>query len=224
MACQTHATRQARTAVTRRIHRPRHARLARLGESIVRPCGRFCYVVALLLGWEREYLGRTSGHRDIVHFDANDLTYSYDATTVSTPTDNRLVAVWGRSGTQSGPRNALRMRGYPSPNAKSAETPLDRGHALAHSAGGSEEGINLIPQNRYLNRGWSPEGKEWTRLERQLAATLGTPFFVRPIYSDKLDFPAQIEFGVQQSDDTWDSHIFQTANRTPRQHLRASTR
>lgn len=159
--------------------------------------------------WEREYLSRTSGHRDIVHVDANDLTYSYDATTVPTPTDNRLVAVWGRSGTPSGPRDALRMRGYPSPKAKSAEVPLDRGHAVAHSAGGSEEGINLIPQNRYLNRGWSPEGKEWTRLERQLAATLGTPFFIRPIYSDKSDFPAQIEFGVQQPDGSWDSHIFQ---------------
>lgn len=161
---------------------------------------------------ETEYEARTPGKRELVHVTAqNGLTYSFDATPSPEDHDpvNRVVAVWGRSGQPAGPRDAVRLSGFPSPKGKSA-TPLDRGHLAAHAFGGTEDGINLIPQDRALNQGWrtSPQGQLWRRLERDLAARPGTPFFVRPIYNDSSDFPASIEFGVQGADGEWDSHVF----------------
>jgi hypothetical protein len=159
---------------------------------------------------ETEYLGHTPGDREIVRVTAeNGLTYSFDATPspAQHEPDNRVVAVWGVSGRPVGPRDAVRLRGFPSPSGKSTE-PLDRGHLAAHCFGGEEEGINLIPQDRDLNRGWSDEGRIWRRLENDLSARPGTQFFVRPIYDDNSDFPAFIEFGVQQGDGRWDAHVF----------------
>lgn len=157
-------------------------------------------------------MARTAGKRELVHVTAqNGLTYSFDATTAPAPTEpvNRVVAVWGSSGQPVGPRDHGRMRGFPSPRSKSSQ-PLDRGHLAGHAFGGTEDGINLIPQDRTLNQGWSinPEGTLWRQLEKDLAQRPGTQFFVRPIYTDASDFPASIEFGVQHSDGDWETHVF----------------
>jgi hypothetical protein len=159
---------------------------------------------------EKDYRAQTLGQRDLVHVSAeNGLNYSYDATPAPAKDEpaNRVVVAWGRSGRPAGPKDAVRLRGFPSPAGKSPQS-LDRGHLVAHSFGGSEEGINLIPQNRALNRGWSEEGKSWRRLESDLAARPGTEFFVRPLYRDSSDLPCAIEFGVQREDGEWDSDIF----------------
>jgi len=69
---------------------------------------------------------------------------------------DRTIAAWGFARSGRRPRDAAYQRGYPSPAGR-AERPLDKGHMVAHSAGG-EFGPNIFPQDRALNRGWSAEG------------------------------------------------------------------
>jgi hypothetical protein len=160
--------------------------------------------------WEADYRQQTGGEREIVHVDtAGGLTYSYDATPAPSQTDpdNRVLAVWGKSGAALGPRDAVRMRGFPSPNGKGAK-PLDRGHLAGRLFGGGED-MNLIPQDRDLNQGVSEDGKRWQSLERDLALHPGTPFYVRAIYDNNSDFPAQLEFGIQRSDGGWTQETFE---------------
>jgi hypothetical protein len=63
------------------------------------------------------------------------------------------------------------QRGYPSPKGR-AERPLDKGHMVAHLAGG-EFGPNIFPQDRAL-----------------------AFFFCCLLYADDSDFPAAVELGL----------------------------
>jgi hypothetical protein len=90
------------------------------------------------------------------------------------------------------------QRGYPSPQGR-AVRPLDKGHMVAHAAGGTF-GPNMFPQDRDLNRGWSSEGRRFRALEREIARTPGTFFFRCLLYADDTDFPAAIELGVLRPD------------------------
>jgi hypothetical protein len=54
----------------------------------------------------------------------------------------------------------------------------DRGHFLGHASGGQLD-VNLFPRSRTLNRGWSEQGKIYRRMERFVAANLGTFFYHR---------------------------------------------
>jgi hypothetical protein len=70
---------------------------------------------------------------------------------------------------------------------------LDRGHFVAHVAGGGTD-LNLFPQLRALNRGWSQAGRRWRALERE-ASRDGTFLFVRRTYTDTTWVPEQLEAG-----------------------------
>jgi hypothetical protein len=185
--------------------------LDRMSEALER-AQRSAAVAGLIADREAAYLERAPGKRELVHVTlANGITYSYDSTN-STPTNapaNRLVAAWGVSGRPAGPRDAARLAGFPPPDGKGSN-PLDRGHVVAHAAGGTEDGINLVPQDRELNRGTgsSDDKKRWRDIERQLARRPGTPFVVRPEYVDDTDFPGTIEIGIQDDDGTWEFHTF----------------
>ena len=72
---------------------------------------------------------------------------------------------------------------------------LDRGHFIAHGAGGGLD-LNLFPQLALLNRGWSRQGRLWRQLERYAARNPGTPLLVRPIYRDDSWRPSVLEFGL----------------------------
>jgi hypothetical protein len=105
-------------------------------------------------------------------------------------------------------RDASRMRGFPDPNI-SVQRVLgknafraDKGHFLGHASGGQLD-INLFPQRRELNRGWSVDGKEFRRMERYVAAHLGTFFYHRPIYDDETWVPQRLEYGVLNGDTHW---------------------
>jgi hypothetical protein len=107
---------------------------------------------------------------------------------------DRTIAARGLSRPGRRRRDAAYQRGFPSPGGR-AERPLDKGHMVAHGAGG-EFGPNIFPQDRALNRGWSAEGKRYRALEREIAAIPGTFFFCCLLYADDSDFPAAVELGL----------------------------
>lgn len=73
-------------------------------------------------------------------------------------------------------------------------TDYDKGHFIAHSCGAPVD-MNIFPQRRDINRGWSEEGKRFRAMERYVAANPGTFVFSRPIYNDLTICPQQIEYG-----------------------------
>ena len=110
-------------------------------------------------------------------------------------------------------RNKGRIRGFPDVN-KSVRAvlhdkafPADRGHFLGHASGGQLD-VNLFPQSRALNRGWSEEGKQFRRMESFVASNNGTFFYHRPIYIDETWVPSTLEFGVLVENRDWWSAKF----------------
>lgn len=79
---------------------------------------------------------------------------------------------------------------------------LDRGHFVAHTAGGGLD-LNLFPQLATLNRGRSQEGRLWRQMENYAAEHPGTPLFARPIYRDSSWRPAMIELGLLTDGKLW---------------------
>jgi hypothetical protein len=119
-------------------------------------------------------------------------TFLFDqASGVGAVQADRTIAAWGFPQPGRRPRDAVYRRGFPSPAGR-AERPLDKGHMVAHGAGG-EFGPNIFPQDRALNRGWSAEGKRYRALEREIAATPEALFFCCLLYADGSDFPAAVE-------------------------------
>jgi hypothetical protein len=125
----------------------------------------------------------------------------------------RVTLAYAVSAEQLMKRDTSRMRGFPDPNV-SAERILgekafraDKGHFLGHASGG-ELDINLFPQRRELNRGWSEEGKEFRGMERYVAEHPGTFFYHRPIYNDETWVPQLLEYGVLEGDTQWRVETF----------------
>jgi hypothetical protein len=120
----------------------------------------------------------------------------------------RVILAYALSIEQLMKRDSIRMRGFPDPNV-SAQRVLgekafraDKGHFLGHASGG-ELDINLFPQRRELNRGWSAEGKQFRSMERYVAEHPGTFFYHRPIYDDETWVPCWLEYGVLEDDMRW---------------------
>lgn len=145
------------------------------------------FVEAVVAEWAHAYVRATLGGREIAEVKmANGFTYLYDSTHNPTlEADNRVLGAWGRPQPPAKPRNASRMRGYPSPQRDSV-TPVDRGHLIAHTIGG-EYVMNLIPQDAALNRGIGESNRRWRELERYCAAHPGTLLLVRAMYADNSD-------------------------------------
>jgi len=80
--------------------------------------------------------------------------------------------------------------------------PADRGHFLGHASGGVLD-INLFPQKRDLNRGWSQEGKLFRQMERYVAMHSRLFFYHRPIYGDCTWIPMRLEYGLLMRDKQW---------------------
>jgi hypothetical protein len=143
-------------------------------------------------GRYREAFGRD---RELVTVEPGDgFTYLFDAT-VDAPLDEpppRVIAGWGQTRQPAGTRNRRFLAGFPLPPS---QVSTDRGHLIARSAGGGDSiGINLIPQDRALNRGHSTQGRKWRALERLAATSPGTPVFVRAVYGPPTDTPSKLEY------------------------------
>lgn len=70
----------------------------------------------------------------------------------------------------------------------------DKGHFIAHGFGGPVD-VNIFPQRRDINRGWSEEGKSYRKMEKYVAANPGTLVFSRPIFKDLTECPYFLEYG-----------------------------
>lgn len=110
-------------------------------------------------------------------------------------------------------RDASRIRGFPNVNATVQRVmgekafPADKGHFLGHASGGSLD-INLFPQRRDLNRGWSEQGKRYRAMERYVAEHSGTFFYHRPIYDDDTWLPDKLEFAIHTNERGWWVDVF----------------
>ena len=126
----------------------------------------------------------------------------------------RVILAYALSVEQLMVRDSSRMRGFPDVNVSVREVlgekafVADRGHFLGHASGGILD-INLFPQRRELNRGWSPEGKRFRRMERHVAEHVGTFFYHRPFYDDETWIPQCLQYGVLVEDDRWWVEKFQ---------------
>jgi hypothetical protein len=150
--------------------------------------------------WLAAYDAATAWESEVLEIDQGALTFLVDAapTTRQLTADGaetRVVAVWGRSTPPAGPRDRNRMAGFlPVPSGWSGRG-LDRGHLVAHAAGG-ELDLNLFPQGASLNRGRSDAGRRWRSLEQHVARNPGTPLFVRLGYDGGGWTPSTIDYGL----------------------------
>jgi hypothetical protein len=123
-------------------------------------------------------------------------------------TDERVVIAYGISTKPEKPRDLSRMRRFPDVSTGVNRVmgdlafPVDRGHFISHAAGG-ELDINLFPQRRELNRGWSEEGKLYRSMERLAAYHPGTFHFHRARYDDDTWIPNTLQYGVLRNNNDW---------------------
>lgn len=149
--------------------------------------------------WTAEYVAITPWVQEIVEVELGTFAYLFDAaptlSTAETAGDDRVVVVWGRSSAPATRRDRGRLAGFIPVPASWSHRGRDRGHLIAHALGGGLD-LNLVPQSSALNRGRSEEGRRWRTLEREAAASPGTPLFVRPIYKDATWSPYEFEYGL----------------------------
>jgi hypothetical protein len=113
----------------------------------------------------------------------------------------RVLGAFGISHGEVDKKNRKIMRRHP--NASVAGTKLsglayDNGHFMSHLSGGSID-LNLFPQRRDVNRGWS-EWRRYRDMERFVCNNPGTFAFSRPIYDDLTIVPSQLEYGYYDLD------------------------
>lgn len=127
-------------------------------------------------------------------FEDKSFKFIYDSPSFKgKPGDDRLVGALAQNyGAPPGLRSRRAGRQYR--QMKGMER-MDIGHFIAHAVGGLPD-INTFPQNRFLNRGWSMEGKKYRQMERYVAAHPGIFFFSRPVYSDESWIPRYLEMGI----------------------------
>lgn len=151
--------------------------------------------------WLSDYASACTHDPNLLQISIDGFEHLFDFTSdPSIPQDDapedRLVAVFGFSKSPASVRDASRMRGFLGSGLVGADLqPRDKGHFIAHSAGGGLD-INLFPQRPELNRGHSAGGKIFRRMERYAAKHPGTFVFARPIYADHTWTPAELEYGV----------------------------
>jgi hypothetical protein len=90
------------------------------------------------------------------------------------------------------------IRAHSDPSCAS-ENRYDKGHFIGHAFGGLLH-INLFPQSKKINRGWSELGKLYRKMERYCEKNPGTYCFSRPVYAGYSAHPRLIEFGVLKGD------------------------
>lgn len=128
-------------------------------------------------------------------FEQSGATYLFDlASMADLPQEDRTIAAWTLTPALVGKRDVSYQRGFPMAPGTD-ESPVDRGHLIAHLSGG-EYGPNIFRQDRRLNRGWSEAGKRYRALEREAAAAPGTLYFAHLIYADDSAYPAELEAGL----------------------------
>ncbi len=151
--------------------------------------------------WCAQYRLMTPSPTYILEFEVDSFTYLFDLASGHDDFDpdqaveDRVVAAYGLSQAEVGERDHNRQRGFIGPSERVFGKNYDKGHFISHGAGGGLD-VNLFPQRRDVNRGWSARGKIYRSMERYCAEHPGTFFFSRPIYQELSWQPARLEFGV----------------------------
>lgn len=128
--------------------------------------------------------------------------------------NERVTLAYSLSVEQLMKRDSNRMRGFVNVNELVRKIMggkafvADKGHFLGHASGGVLD-INLFPQRRELNRGWSPEGKRFRQMERYVEEHPITFFYHRPLYNDDSWIPHYLEYGILVESTTWWVEVFQ---------------
>lgn len=156
--------------------------------------------------WRAAYLKMTPRQTEIFFVRHGSFQYMFDHPMHAAPSvassqpacESRLVVAFGWSKRQLGGRDDFRLKGWVGPTEKTFGLEWDKGHFIGHSIGGTVDQceLNVFMQRRDLNRGWSPSGKRYRRLERYCFRNPGTFCFSRPIYLDGSSMPAMLEFGI----------------------------
>jgi hypothetical protein len=169
--------------------------------------------------WSELYRDNVNAPSAICRFQYGDFTFIFDDTgeliangTVSADEvpEGRVVAAFGISKTNMLPRNTYRMRTYLGSTQKVYShfgNDYDKGHFMANATGGPLE-INLFPQKRAINRGWSEDGKLYRAMEKFVAGNPGTFVFSRPVYKDFSLRPVGLEFGYLSLDGNFEVNYF----------------
>jgi hypothetical protein len=127
--------------------------------------------------------------------------------------ETRVISFFGISNTSIDPTNRRRMRsgwGKTSVAFSLFGENYDKGHFIAHGFGGPVD-VNIFPQRRDINRGWSDKGKQYRRMESYVAANPGTFVFSRPLYTDFSICPDLLEYGYY--DENFNLHFAVFPNR-----------
>jgi len=170
--------------------------------------------------WLTAYHATTRWPSEVMEIAQGALTFLFDGAPtlngVGGPhADDRVVAVWGTSVVPLRRRDRSRIAGFiPNPLSWSGRG-HDRGHFVAHSAGGGLD-LNLFPQDADLNRGRGEHGGRWRQIERYAADHPGTPLFVRPTYTGDGWAPAALDYGVLTDDGLWVERFVNVAPVEPR--------
>lgn len=186
---------------------PRAEGAAPYVDSVFASVGR--PVPAVLVGWDdqidlwcSDYRAEFGRDVDIVEVNLGSSVFVFDRTY------ERVLLAYGVATPPVGTRDNRRMRRFPDVNvgvrANLGDDAFvaDRGHFLAHGAGGDLD-INLFPQRRELNRGWSSEGKSFRRMEAYIASRPGSFHAHRALYDDATWIPSRLEYGILVDDQRW---------------------
>ncbi len=158
--------------------------------------------------WCEKYQEMTPSETNILQFNDNGFEFLFDfsseliskgAVISKQAVEDRVVAVFGRSVQTSIKRDASRIRGF---LGGSINECTDKGHFIGHALGGGLD-VNLFPQRKDINRGWSKRGKVFRTMERYCSKNPGTFCFSRPIYGDGTWRPYMIEYGVITETGIW---------------------
>jgi hypothetical protein len=179
-----------------------------------------CMSAEIAWDWTNSYKRNVKAQTAVCRFQYGGFVFIYDDTgelvqhgkaKIDDVAEGRVVAAFGISKVHPDKRNLSRTRGYLGPTSKVYAhfgNDYDKGHFIANATGGPLE-INLFPQKRGINRGWSDMGKKYRQMEKFVANNPGTFVFSRPIYSDLTLRPVLLEFGYVSSDGTFISDHFE---------------
>jgi hypothetical protein len=116
----------------------------------------------------------------------------------------RTLVAFGTSKPDGRSRYAddLRLRRWMGATREVMGDQRDKGHFIASSLGGEIIGgePNVFPQRRDLNRGWSPAGKRFRRMEHFALKNPGTLYFHRAIYLCESETPDFLQVGIIRPD------------------------
>ncbi len=148
--------------------------------------------------WPGGYIQRFYNFTYIYDYTGNPQNKGIDACAIP---DSRVVGVFGITEENINVSNRSMMKRFLGrPGAYDClGGKYNRGHFIAHLSGGPID-INLFPQRRDVNRGWSIEGKKYREMEKYIAGKPGIFVFSVPVYNDFSCCPFEIIFGYCDKD------------------------